>query len=129
MAQKGASHGNGNGNGGGVASVARVTQKAEEHEQLSLQVPSVSMITHNEAQQMRLHSLLVMQEVTQNVTTSVTTASTATMVITVFRHKRTEFVIESGASIPVIPYPAAFICQHTCHSDTSHVTNAHDHLT
>jgi hypothetical protein len=38
------------------------------------------------------------------------------MMITVFRHKRTEFVIDSGASIPVTPYLAA-------------VTNAHDHLT
>jgi hypothetical protein len=112
MAQKDAS----NGNGGGVASVARVTQEAEEHEQLSLQVPSVSMITHNEAQQMRLHSLLVMQEVTHNVISSVTRASNVTIMTDVFRHKRTEFVIDSGASIPVTPHPAA-------------VTNAHDHLT
>jgi len=73
------------------------------------------MITHNEAQQMRLHSLLVMQEVTHNVTSTVTTSNNVTMMINMFRHKCTEFVIDSGASIPFTPYPAA-------------VTNAHDHL-
>ena len=60
------------------------------------------MITYNEAQQMRLHSLLVMQ-VTHNVTSTVTTSNNVTMMIDVFRHKCTEFVIDSGASIPVTP--------------------------
>jgi hypothetical protein len=77
----------------------------QENEKLSLQMPKASEEASTETMQTRIHSLLIMEEVTQSTSTSTMTTQSST----VFKHKRTEFVIDSGATIPITSYAAALV--------------------
>jgi hypothetical protein len=86
-----------------TATIAQGGQQAND--KLSLQMPKASEEASTETLQTRIHSLLIMEEVTQSALTSTLTTQSST----VFKHKRTEFVIDSGATIPITPYAAALV--------------------
>jgi hypothetical protein len=95
-------------NSGNIAQDASTTS---DDQQLSLQIPQETIEASDLS---RMHSLLVMQ-VTNNQTTPVTIGDHGDA-INIFKHKRTEFIIDSGATVPVTPHHAA-------------ITNAREHLT